>query len=104
SEITLNTNSIKLKADQSSVNTLKGTVDKQGSAIDVNTKAIALKASQSTVDTLTGRVSTAEGKITVQADQIAQTVSKTELTTKLNGYATQTWTQSQIKSTVDSIN
>lgn len=104
SEITLNTNSIKLKADQSSVDTLKGTVDKQGSAIDVNTKAIALKASQSIVDTLTGRVSTAEGKITVQADQIAQTVSKTELTTKLNGYATQTWTQSQIKSTADSIN
>ena len=104
SEITLNTNSIKLKADQSSVNTLKGTVDKQGSAIDVNTKAIALKASQSTVDTLTGRVSTAEGKITVQADQIVQTVSKTELTTKLNGYATQTWTQSQIKSTADQIN
>lgn len=104
SEITLNTNSIKLKADQSSVDTLKGTVDKQGSAIDVNTKAIALKASQSTVDTLTGRVSTAEGKITVQADQISQTVSKTELTSKLNGYATQTWTQSQIKSTADSIN
>lgn len=104
SEITLNTNSIKLKADQSSVDTLKGTVDKQGSAIDVNTKAIALKANQSTVDTLTGRVSTAEGKITVQADQIAQTVSKTELTSKLNGYATQTWTQSQIKSTADSIN
>lgn len=96
SEITLNTNSIKLKADQSSVDTLKGTVDKQGSAIDVNTKAIALKASQSTVDTLTGRVSTAEGKITVQADQISQTVSKTELTSKLNGYATQTWSQGQI--------
>ncbi|MBZ1504057.1 phage tail protein [Latilactobacillus curvatus] len=104
SEITLNTNSIKLKADQSSVNTLKGTVDKQGSAIDVNTKAIALKANQSAVDTLTGRVSTAEGKITVQADQIAQTVSKTELTTKLNDYATQTWTQGQIKTTADSIN
>ncbi|WEY49758.1 hypothetical protein P3T66_06535 [Latilactobacillus sakei] len=103
SEITLNTNSIKLKADQSSVNTLKGTVDKQGSAIDVNTKAIALKANQSAVDTLTGRVSTAEGKITVQAGQIAQTVSKTELTSKLNGYATQTWTQSQIKSTSDQI-
>ena len=104
SEITLNTNSIKLKADQSSVNTLEGTVDKQGSAIDVNTKAIALKANQSTVDTLTGRVSTAEGKITVQADQIAQTVSKTELTTKLNDYATQTWTQGQIKTTADQIN
>lgn len=104
SEITLNTNSIKLKADQSSVNTLKDTVDKQGSAIDVNTKAIALRANQSAVDTLTGRVSTAEGKITVQADQIAQTVSKTELTTKLNGYATETWTQSQIKTAADSIN
>lgn len=104
SEITLNTNSIKLKADQSSVDALKGTVDKQDSAIDVNTKAIALKANQSTVDTLTGRVSTAEGKITVQADQIAQTVSKTELTNILGDYATQTWTQSQIKSTADQIN
>ncbi|QMU86628.1 hypothetical protein H3M14_01155 [Latilactobacillus sakei] len=104
SEITLNTNSIKLKADQSSVNTLKGTVDKQGSAINVNTKAIALKANQSSVDTLTGRVSTAEGKITVQSGQIAQTVSKTELTSKLNGYATQTWTQGQIKTTADQIN
>ncbi|WP_181664327.1 phage tail spike protein [Latilactobacillus sakei] len=104
SEITLNTNSIKLKADQSSVNTLKGTVDKQGSAIDVNTKAIALKANQSSVDTLMGRVSTAEGKITVQAGQIAQTVSKTELTSKLNGYATQTWTQGQIKTEADKIN
>lgn len=103
SEITLNTNSIKLKADQSSVNTLEGTVDKQGSAIDVNTKAIALKASQSTVDTLSGRVSTAEGKITVQADQISQTVSKTELTTKLNGYATQTWAQGKLDLTANGL-
>ena len=96
SEIALNTKSITLKADQSSVNTIKGTVDKQGSAIDINTKNIALKANQSVVDALTGRVSTAEGKITVQADQISQTVSKTELTSKLNGYATQTWSQGQI--------
>ncbi|MCT3532240.1 hypothetical protein EFR51_03665 [Latilactobacillus curvatus] len=104
SEITLNTNSIKLKADQSSVDTLKGTVDKQGSAIDVNTKAIALKANQSTIDTLTGRVSTAEGKITVQADQISQTVSKTELTSKLNGYATQTWSEGKISAAKTAIN
>ena len=104
SEIALNTKSITLKADQSSVNTIKGTVDKQGSAIDINTKNIALKANQSVVDTLSGRVSTTEGKITVQADQIAQTVSKTELTNTLKPYATQTWTQSQIKSTADSIN
>ncbi|MGV0033305.1 hypothetical protein ACQ5RK_10265, partial [Latilactobacillus curvatus] len=103
-QITQLSDQIKLKADTTAVNTLKGTVDKQGSAIDINTKNIALKANQSVVDTLTGRVSTAEGKITVQADQIAQTVSKTELTTKLNGYATQTWTQSQIKSTADQIN
>ena len=103
SEITLNTNSIKLKADQSSVDTLKGTVDKQGSAIDVNTKTIALKANQSTVDTLTGRVSTAEGKITVQADQIALTVSKTELTSKLNGYATQSWSEGKISAAKNEI-
>ncbi|MDK1720896.1 hypothetical protein, partial [Dellaglioa algida] len=103
SGITLNTNSIKLKADQSSVDTLKGTVDKQGSAIDVNTKSIALKASQSTVNTLTGRVTSAEGKLIVQAGQISQTVSKNELTNTLGSYATQTWTQGQIKTTAENI-
>ena len=65
---------------------------------------IVLKADNVKVDQVAGRVTSAEGQIKLQADQIAQTVSKTELTTKLNGYATQTWTQGQIKTEADKIN
>lgn len=65
---------------------------------------IVLKADNVKVDQVAGRVTSAEGQIKLQAGQIAQTVSKTELTTKLNGYATQTWTQGQIKTEADKIN
>lgn len=102
--INQNKDAIKLKADQTYVDTIKGTVANNTAAIDLNSKEIKLKASQSDVNKLSGRVTNTESQIKVQADQIAQTVSKTELTTKLNGYATQTWTQSQIKSTADQIN
>lgn len=102
--IKLNSDSIKLKADQTVVDNINKTVSSNTAAINVNTNNIKLKANQSTVDTLAGRVSTAEGKIEVQAGQIAQTVSKTELNSTLSGYATQTWTQGQIKTTADNIN
>ncbi|MDK1716639.1 gp58-like family protein [Dellaglioa algida] len=100
--ISQNKNEIALKADTSIVNTIKGTVDKNTAAILVNTNGIKLKADQSTVNTLTGRVTSAEGKLIVQAGHISQTVSKTELEGK--GFATQTWTQGQIKTTADNIN
>lgn len=102
--IKLANDQIDLKANQTDVDTINKTVNSNTAAIGVNTNSIKLKADKSTVDSLTGRVSTAEGKLTVQADKIAQTVSKTELNSTLSGYATQTWTQSQIKSTADSIN
>ncbi|XEO93344.1 phage tail spike protein [Latilactobacillus sakei] len=102
--ITQNKDAIKLKADTSLVNAIKQTVTNNTTAIDLNSKEIKLKASQSDVNKLSGRVDSAEAQIKVQADQIAQTVSKTELTTKLNGYATQTWTQGQIKTEADKIN
>jgi len=72
--------------------------------IDAVKGQVSLKASQSDVDKLGGRVTNAEAQIKLQADQIALTVSKTELTNILGDYATETWTQSQIKSTADSIN
>lgn len=95
---------IQLKADLSLVNTIKQTVTNNTAAIDLNSKEIKLKASQSDVDKLGGRVTNAEAQIKLQADQIALTVSKTELTNVLGSYATQTWAQSQIKSTADAIN
>lgn len=72
--------------------------------IDAVKGQVNLKANQIDVDKLGGRVANAEAQIKLQADQIALTVSKTELTGILGKYATQTWTQSQIKTTADQIN
>ncbi|MGO2063429.1 MAG: gp58-like family protein [Latilactobacillus curvatus] len=102
--INQNNAAIQLKADLSLVNTIKQTVANNTAAIDLNSKEIKLKASQSTVDSLNGTVKNLDAEQKIQAGQIAQTVSKTELTSKLNGYATQTWTQGQIKTTADQIN
>lgn len=103
-EINQNASQIELKADQSQVDTINKTVQQNTANIGVNANAIKLKADSSTVDNLAGRVTKTEGELTVQADKIAQTVSKTELDNTLGKYATQTWTQGQIKTTADNIN
>ncbi|WP_430490955.1 hypothetical protein [Lactiplantibacillus pentosus] len=72
-------------------------------AIKANEDGLSLKANQANVDTLAGRVTTAEGSLNVMNNKIAQTVSKSELTTTLGGYATQSWTQGQISTTANSI-
>ncbi|XRJ96586.1 phage tail spike protein [Latilactobacillus sakei] len=102
--INQNKAAIQLKADLSLVNTIKQTVTNNTTTIDLNSKEIKLKANQSTVDSLNGTVKNLDAEQKIQAGQIAQTVSKTELTSKLNGYATQTWTQGQIKTEADQIN
>lgn len=71
-------------------------------AIEQNKKAIALKADQTTVDKTNGDVQQLQSQLKVQADQIASKVSSSDLDTK--GYATQTYTQTQIKQTADSWN
>lgn len=71
-------------------------------AIDQNKKAIAFKADQTTVDKTNGTVQQLQAQLKVQADQIASKVSSSDLDAK--GYATQTYTQTQIKQTADSWN
>ena len=71
-------------------------------AIDQNKKAIALKADQTTVDKANGDVALLKAQLKVQADQINAKVSSSDLDAK--GYATQTYTQTQIKQTADSWN
>lgn len=71
-------------------------------AIEQNKKAIALKADQTTVDKINGTVQQLQSDFKVQADQIATKVSSSDLDAK--GYATQTYTQTQIKQTSDSWN
>lgn len=63
---------------------------------------IAFKADQTTVDKTNGTVQQLQAQLKVQADQIATKVSSSDLNAK--GYATQTYTQTQIKQTADSWN
>ena len=71
-------------------------------ATEQNKKAIALKADQTTVDKTNETVQQLQAQFKVQADQIATKVSSSDLNAK--GYATQTYTQTQIKQASDSWN
>lgn len=71
-------------------------------AIEQNKKAITLKADQTTVNKTNGTVQLLQAQLKVQADQINAKVSSSDLDAK--GYATQTYTQTQIKQASDSWN
>lgn len=71
-------------------------------AIDQNKKAIALKADEETVNKTNETVQQLQAQLKVQSDQISSKVSSSELDAK--GYATQEYTQTQIKQTADSWN
>ncbi|MCT2869968.1 gp58-like family protein, partial [Limosilactobacillus fermentum] len=71
-------------------------------AIEQNKKAITLKADQATVDKANGTVQQLQSQLKVQAGQINSKVSSSDLDAK--GYATQTYTQTQVKQTADAWN
>lgn len=71
-------------------------------AIEHNKKAIALKVDQTVVDKTNETVQQLRAQLNVQADQISAKVSSSDLDAK--SYATQTYTQTQIKQASDSWN
>lgn len=73
-------------------------------AINQNKTAIALKADQTTVDKTNGTVQQLQSQLQVQAGQIATKITQSDVTGMLTGYATQDYTQTQIKQTSDSLN
>lgn len=89
-------------ANQNDIDTLNGKITANTTQITQNKQAIALKADQTTVDNTNGTVQQLQSQLQVQADQIATKVSSSDLDAK--GYATQTYTQTQIKQTSDSLN
>ena len=89
-------------ANQNDIDTLNGKITANTTSIEQNKQAIALKADQTTVDKTNGTVQQLQSQLKVQADQIASKVSSSDLDAK--GYATQTYTQTQIKQTSDSWN
>lgn len=89
-------------ATQTDVTALSNLITTNTTAINQNKTAIALKADQTTVDKTNGTVQQLQSQLKVQADQIATKVSSSDLDAK--GYATQTYTQTQVKQTVDAWN
>lgn len=99
----------KMSSVQGDISTLQQTakdtdakITANSTAIEQNKKAIALKADEETVNKTNGDVAQLKAQLKVQADQIAAKVSSSDLDAK--GYATQTYTQTQIKQTADSWN
>lgn len=101
---------VKLKVEQGSTATpfswcaqdTDAKITTNSAAIDQNKKAIALKADQTVVDKTNETVQQLRAQLNVQSDQIAAKVSSSDLDAK--GYATQTYTQTQIKQASDSWN
>lgn len=76
----------------------------QQTAIDQNKAAIALKADQTTVNTLKGTVDQNTATLKTQADQIQSKVSASDVSGMLTGYATQSYTQSLVTQKADQWN
>ena len=80
----------------SRVGNLESKTDTQQTAIDQNKTAIALKADQTEVDNVKGTVTGLQSSLTVQGNQIQTKVSASDVSGMLKGYATQDYTQSLV--------
>ena len=80
----------------SRVGNLESKTNTQETAIEQNKNAIALKADQTAVDKINGTVSQLQSSLTVQAGQIQEKVTSSQVTGMLAGYATQDYTQSLV--------
>ena len=80
----------------SRVGNLESKTNTQETAIEQNKNAIALKADQTDVDTVKGTVTGLQSSLTVQGNQIQTKVSASDVSGMLKGYATQDYTQSLV--------
>src|SRR5699024_5152747 len=64
------------KVEQTEVDALKGTVERQGTLLTQTANEVSSKAEKSVVDTLTGRVANAESSGTHNAEEIAKKLTK----------------------------
>lgn len=88
----------------SRVGNLESKTNTQETAIEQNKNAIALKADQTAVDKINGTVSQLQSSLTVQAGQIQEKVTSSQVTGMLAGYATQDYTQSLVTTTSNNWN
>lgn len=91
-------------ATQTDVTTLSNLITANTTAINQNKNAITLKADQTAVDKVNGTVSQLQSSLTVQAGQIQTKVSASDVSGMLTGYATQEYTQSLVTQKADEWN
>lgn len=86
------------KSAMSAATSNSSALKSQSVVIDSTASQVALKADQTAVDALKDTVTANSAAISVQADEIKQKVTSSDVQGLLNngGYATQTWTSSQI--------
>lgn len=92
------------KASQADLNDAKKLINDNSLSINATKNALQVKADQTTVDRVKNQVDTVSAQQTIQANQIAQRVTQSTLTNTLNGYATQDYVSSQIKTSANAIN
>lgn len=80
----------------SRVGNLESKTNTQQTAIEQNKNAITLKADQTDVDKVKGTVTGLQSSLTVQGNQIQTKVSASDVSGMLKGYATQDYTQSLV--------
>ena len=88
----------------SRVGNLESKTNTQETAIEQNKSSIALKADQTDVDKINGTVNQLQSTLTVQAGQIQEKVTSSQVTGMLAGYATQEYTQSLVTQKADDWN
>ena len=88
----------------SRVGNLESKTNTQETAIEQNKNAITLKADQTNVDTLKGTVNQLQSSLSVQAGQIQTKVSASDVSGMLTGYATQSYAQSLVTQKADEWN
>lgn len=88
----------------SRVGSLESKTATQQTAIEQNKNAIALKADQTNVDKINGTVNQLQSSLTVQAGQIQTKVSASDVSGMLTGYATQEYAQSLVTQKADDWN
>ena len=88
----------------SRVGNLESKTNTQQTAIEQNKNAITLKADQTDVDTVKGTVAGLQSSLTVQGNQIQSKVSASDVSGMLKGYATQDYTQSLVTQKADDWN
>jgi uncharacterized coiled-coil DUF342 family protein len=91
-------------ATQTDVTSLSNLITANTTAINQNKNAITLKADQTAVDKINGTVSQLQSSLTVQAEQIQEKVTSSQVTGMLSGYATQDYTQSLVTQKADEWN